>query len=67
MGRLLARSFWLLSIYLAIALAVVVAGFLGGAIGIWATVLWSAAVIVAFVLVMRRRADGARGGREDLR
>jgi hypothetical protein len=41
--------------YAALLLAVVVAGFLGQAVGIWASVLWGAMLIGGLVLYGRRR------------
>jgi Flp pilus assembly protein TadB len=41
--------------YAALLLAVVIAGFLGSAVGIWASVLWGAVLIAGLVLYGRRR------------
>lgn len=41
--------------YAALLLAVVIAGFIGNAIGIWASVLWGAVLIGGLVLYGRRR------------
>ncbi len=41
--------------YAALLLAVVVAGFIGHAVGIWASVLWGAVLISGLVLYGRRR------------
>jgi hypothetical protein len=55
MLRLARRSGLILALYVALLLAVVVAGFLGGAVGIWAAVLWGAVVLGGLVLYARRR------------
>jgi hypothetical protein len=41
--------------YAALLLAVVIAGFIGHAIGIWASALWGAVLIGGLVLYGRRR------------
>jgi hypothetical protein len=41
--------------YTALLLAVVIAGFIGQAVGIWASVLWGAVLIGGLVLYGRRR------------
>ena len=41
--------------YAALLLAVVIAGFIGNAVGIWASVLWGAVLIGGLVLYGRRR------------
>jgi len=41
--------------YAALLLAVVIAGFIGHAVGIWASVLWGAVLIGCLVLYGRRR------------
>lgn len=41
--------------YAALLLAVVIAGFIGSAVGIWASVLWGAVLIGGLVLYGRRR------------
>lgn len=45
----------LLGAYIALLLAVVIAGFIGQRVGIWATILWGAVVIAGVVLYARRR------------
>jgi len=55
MRRLGGRAILLFGAYAALLLAVVVAGFLGQAVGIWASVLWGVVVITCLVLFMRRR------------
>lgn len=41
--------------YAALLLAVVIAGFIGSTVGIWASVLWGAVLIGGLVLYGRRR------------
>jgi Flp pilus assembly protein TadB len=53
--RLLGRAIFLFGSYAAVLLAVVIAGFLGQAVGIWASVLWGAALIAGAVLYARQR------------
>lgn len=53
--RLGRRALLLFGAYTAVILAVVIAGFLGGAIGIWASVLWGAVLLGGLVLYLRRR------------
>jgi hypothetical protein len=55
MGRFLGRALWPFALYAGVVAAVVVAGFLGQALGIWASVLWGAAVVAAVVFFIRRR------------
>jgi hypothetical protein len=49
------RAGLLFAAYLGPLLAVVIAGFLGNAIGIWASVLWGAAVAAGVAFYVRRR------------
>ena len=53
--RLLRKALLLLGIYASVLAAVVVAGFLGGAIGIWASILWGAIVLTGLALYGRQR------------
>jgi hypothetical protein len=53
--RLVGRAILVFGSYAAILLAVVIAGFLGQAVGIWAAVLWVAVLIAAVVVYGRRR------------
>ena len=55
MRRLGRRALLLFGVYTAVILAVVIAGFLGGAVGIWASVLWGAVLLGGLVLYLRRR------------
>lgn len=54
MRRLGRRALVLFGAYTVVILAVVIAGFLGGAVGIWA-VLWGAVLLGGLVLYLRRR------------
>jgi hypothetical protein len=58
--RLGRRALLLFGAYAAVILAVVIAGFLGGAVGIWASVLWGAVLLGALVLYLRRRSRRPR-------
>jgi hypothetical protein len=53
--RLLRRALLLFGAYVALLAAVVVAGFLGGAVGIWASVIWGVGVLAGIVVYARRR------------
>jgi hypothetical protein len=55
MLRLARRAVLLFGGYASLLLAVVVAGFLGGAVGIWAAILWGAAVLTGLALYIRQR------------
>jgi hypothetical protein len=55
MLRLARRSALLFGAYASLLLAVVVAGFLGGALGIWAAVLWGIALLAGLALYLRQR------------
>lgn len=54
MFRLLHRALFLFGAYVALLATVVVAGFLGGAVGIWASVLWGVGVLAGVVVYVRR-------------
>jgi type IV secretory pathway TrbD component len=58
--RLGRRALLLFGAYTAVILAVVIAGFLGGAVGIWASVLWGAVLLGGLVLYLRRRSRQPR-------
>lgn len=60
MRRLGRRALLLFGAYTAVILAVVIAGFLGGAIGIWASVLWGAVLLGGLILYLRRRSRRPR-------
>ena len=55
MLRLTRRAALLFGAYVSLLLAVVMAGFLAGAVGLWAAILWGAAVLAALALYGRRR------------
>jgi hypothetical protein len=55
MRRLGGRAILLFGGYVAVILALVVAGFLGAAVGIWASVLWGVVLIGSLVFYLRRR------------
>jgi hypothetical protein len=58
--RLGRRALLLFGAYTVVILAVVIAGFLGGAVGIWASVLWGAVLLGGLVLYLRRRSRRPR-------
>lgn len=60
MRRLGRRALLLFGAYTAVILAVVIAGFLGGAVGIWASVLWGAVLLGGLVLYLRHRSRRPR-------
>lgn len=51
--RLAGRALLLFAAYAAVILAVVIAGFIGQQVGIWASVLWGTVVICGVVLYAR--------------
>lgn len=55
MLRLFRKALLLLGIYASVLAAVVVAGFLDGAIGIWASILWGVGILAGLALYIRRR------------
>jgi hypothetical protein len=55
MRRLSRKALLLFGIYAAILAAVVVAGFLGQAVGIWASILWGVGILIGLGLVVRQR------------
>ncbi len=54
MLRLIHRAALLFGAYAGLLLAVVVAGFLAAAIGIWAAILWGLALLAGLTLDMRQ-------------
>lgn len=60
-SRLLRRALLLFAIYTTVLAAVVVAGFLGGALGIWASILWGAGILSGVAIYGRRRLIQSRG------
>jgi hypothetical protein len=61
MLRLTRRAGLLLAAYICLLLAVVAAGFLAAAVGVWAAVLWGAALIAGLALYVRKRRQPAHG------
>jgi hypothetical protein len=55
MLRLTRRIALLFGAYVGLLLAVVAAGFLAAAIGIWAAILWALALLAALTLYRRQR------------
>jgi hypothetical protein len=55
MLRLMRRAGLLLAAYIGLLLAVIAAGFLAAAVGIWAAILWGAALIAVLALYVRKR------------
>jgi hypothetical protein len=55
MSRVLRRAIRLFIGYFAVLAAVVIAGFLGQAIGLWAAVLWGLSLIAAVAIYARRK------------
>ncbi|MBS1679023.1 MAG: hypothetical protein JST08_16725 [Actinobacteria bacterium] len=60
MRRLAGRALLLLAAYIAFLLATGIAGFIAQRVGIWASVLWGAALIAGLVLYIRRRRHRSR-------
>jgi hypothetical protein len=57
MRRLGGRAILVIGAYVAVILALIVAGFLGSAVGIWASVLWGVALIGGVGFYLRRRSS----------
>jgi hypothetical protein len=55
MLRLTRRAGLLLGAYIGLLLAVIAAGFLAGAVGVWAALLWGAALVTGLALYIRKR------------
>jgi hypothetical protein len=55
MHRLFRKALLLLGIYVAVMVAVIVAGFLAEALGIWASILWGVGVLAGIAVYARRR------------
>lgn len=62
MLRLTRRAALIFGAYVSLLLAVVGAGFLAGAVGLWAAILWGAAVLAALALYGRRRLQRPSAG-----
>lgn len=60
MLRLTRRASLLLVGYVSLLLAVVMAGYLAAAVGIWAAVLWGTAILVGLVIYGRQRLQRVR-------
>jgi uncharacterized protein (DUF58 family) len=60
MRRLGSRAVKLLAAYIGILAAVVVAGFLAQALGVWAAILWGCGLVLAIYAYVKRRTT-ARG------
>jgi hypothetical protein len=61
MLRLFRRALVRFGISTAVIAAVIVAGFLGEALGIWASILWGVGVLAGIAFYGRRRLDQSRG------
>ncbi len=61
-ARLARRALLLFIGYVAILAAVVVAGFLGGALGIWASILWGVGIVTGLAVYVRRRLERSESG-----
>jgi cyanate permease len=55
MRRIARRAALLFAAYVGFLLAVVAAGFLAGAVGTWAAIVWGVAVLAMLVLYGRQR------------
>jgi len=55
MMRLIRRATLLFGVYVGIMVAVAVAGFLAAAVGLWAAIVWGAALAAIVVIDKRRR------------
>lgn len=62
MLRLSRRAGLLFASYAAILLAVLIAGFLASAVGVWAAILWGVALLAGLALYARRRTGREEGG-----
>jgi hypothetical protein len=59
-ARLARRALFLFGGYTAVLAAVVVAGFLGQAVGIWASILWGVGILAGLALYGRKRLSQSR-------
>jgi hypothetical protein len=59
-ARLARRALFLFGGYTAVLAAVVVAGFLYGALGIWASILWGVGILGGLALYGRKRLSQSR-------
>jgi hypothetical protein len=60
MARLTRRALRLFGGNAAVLAAVVVAGFLGEAVGIWASILWGVAILAGLAIYGRKRLSQSR-------
>lgn len=60
MSRLARRALLLFAVYTTVLVAVVVAGFLGQAVGIWASILWGAGILAGLAIYGRKRLSQSR-------
>jgi len=54
------RAFLGFAIYASVPAAVIVAGFLYGCFGLWATILWGVAILAGLALYARKRLNQSR-------
>jgi len=59
-SRLARRVLLLFAVYATVLAAVVVAGFLGQAVGIWASVLWGMGILTGLAIYGRKRLSRSR-------
>jgi hypothetical protein len=59
-SRLARRALLLFAVYTTVLVAVVVAGFLGQAVGIWASILWGAGILAGLAIYGRKRLSQSR-------
>jgi hypothetical protein len=59
--RLARRALLLFGIYATVLAAVVVAGFLGEALGIWAAILWGVGIFAGLAIYGRQRLNQSHG------
>jgi hypothetical protein len=59
-SRLARRALLLFAAYAAVLAAVVIAGFLGQAVGIWASVLWGVGILAGLAIYGRKRLSESR-------
>jgi hypothetical protein len=61
-GHLALRAIQLFIAYSAVLAAVVVAGYLGAAVGIWASIVWGCGLALAIAAYVKRRAAAKGSG-----
>lgn len=62
MLRLVRRAGLLFGAYASLLLAVIVAGFLAGAVGTWAAIVWGAVILTGLAFYGRQRLNRPREG-----